>query len=253
MVDGMCLMKLDIFQVNQTFNPKYNIMKTPDNKPLGRIFPAIFLSAGFLCSSVSYAATYVWTGDGNNAWGDSTNWDIAGSPDANDDAIYYDNPFSGNAGFAGLNNAGTGSGQRDANSIEFSSNITSDFQINPRGDDGLANDGPDHHLNIKGGGIDVQTASTITLNVDVEAAVNQSWNVIAGGTLIADEQIRLNKITKTGTGTLILRGDNTNSGFNLASPTDLLRERFRLRTIRHWEPASSILRLVEPWISGWTV
>ena len=189
-------------------------MKTPHNKPFGRIFPAIFLSAGFLCSSVSYAATYVWTGDGNNAWGDSTNWDIAGSPDANDDAIFYDNPFSGNTGFAGLNNAVTGNGQRDANSIEFSSNITSDFQINPRGDDGLANDGPDHHLNIKGGGIDVQTASTITLNVDVEAAVNQSWNVIAGGTLIADEQIRLNKITKTGTGTLILRGDNTNSGFN---------------------------------------
>ena len=189
-------------------------MKTPHNKPFGRIFPAIFLSAGFLCSSVSYAATYVWTGDGNNAWGDTANWDIAGSPDANDDVIFYDNPFSGNTGFAGLNNAVNGNGQRDANSIEFSSNITSAFQINPQGDAGLANDGPTHHLNIQGGGIDVQTASTITLNVDVEAAVNQSWNVIAGGTLIADEQIRLNKITKTGTGTLILRGDNTNSGFN---------------------------------------
>ena len=77
--------------------------------------------------------------------------------------------------------------------------------------------GPTHHLNIQGGGIDVQTASTITLNVAVEAAVNQSWNVIAGGTLIADEQIRLNKITKTGTGTLTLRGDNNNSGFQFGT------------------------------------
>lgn len=192
-------------------------MKTPYNKPLGRIFPAIFLSAGFLSSSVSYAATYVWTGDGNNAWGDSANWDIAGTPGSADDVIYYDNPFSGNTGFAGLDNANTGGSQRDVNSIEFSSNITSDFQINPQGDAGLANDGPTHHINIQGGGIDVQTTSTITLNVAVEAAVNQSWNVIAGGTLIADEQIRLNKITKTGTGTLTLRGDNNNSGFQFGT------------------------------------
>jgi autotransporter-associated beta strand protein len=192
-------------------------MKTPDNKPLGRIFPSIFLPAGLLCSSVSHAATYVWTGDDNNAWGNSANWDIAGTPDSNDNVIYYDNPFSGNTGFAGLSNGDIGDGQREANSIEFSSNITSEFQINPQGDDGLANDGPDHHLNIKGGGIDVQTTSTITLNVDVEAAVNQSWNVIAGGTLIADEQVRENKITKTGTGTLTLRGGNTNSGFQFGT------------------------------------
>lgn len=157
-----------------------------------------------IVTSHSAAATFNWTGDGNNAWGDAGNWTGTGTPAASDDVIYYDNPFSGDATYAGLNNATTGATQREANSITFGSNIGSDFQINPRGDGGISTVTPGHYLNIKGGGIDVQTTSTITLQTPVALGANQPWNVISGGLLRARKPISGSGIlTKTGDGTLV--------------------------------------------------
>ena len=166
-------------------------------------------------SAVVPAATIEWTGDNNNAWGNAGNWNPAQIPGAADDVVYYDSPFSGDTTYAGLNNASTGAGQRDANSITFSNSISSAFRINPRGDSGLDNDSPEHHLNIQAGGIDVQTTSPITLNVDVELNAAQTWTVTSGGELIADEEVRgTGTLTKGGDGSLVLSAASSRTSGN---------------------------------------
>lgn len=156
-------------------------------------FTFVTLLTLFLCLETSFAATYTWDGGGNNSnWSTGNNWNPHGAPSPGGNATLI---FSGTTRLSPIADNGPWS----LNSLTFNSGAGA-FTLS--GDTiNLAN------------GLTQNSANAQTITNDIVLGGSQTWNIGGGGLALTGDLSDpwYMTLTKTGTGTLTLSGNN--SGF----------------------------------------
>jgi len=138
-----------------------------------------------------YMTTYTWTGNTDNTWHTSNNWDIFDVPNYNDSHVLFDNiatyTYVDNDDFTTINK------------IEFTNNNTDSVFVNRYL---LTFDGTSPKIIKNGSNVDA-ISSTFELLADLEINISSGCTLVIGGAINEDHDIYL-----TGGGTLILTSDN---------------------------------------------